>query len=82
MRRLAVLAVLLAAAPAFAAPKTITVGLGKTFVLRKGQAASLRGTDAGMWGFPNGRTLPDRPVDGPWNSEFKPECWLFGAVCL
>ena len=48
MRRLAGLAVLLAAAPAFAAPKTITVELGKKFVLRREQAAAFKGTDASV----------------------------------
>ena len=48
MRRLALLSVLLAAAPAFAAPKTIIVELGKEFKLRKQQTAKLKSTDAAV----------------------------------
>lgn len=52
MKRLILLAACLwlwaTAASAAPAPKTITAELGKAFVLRKGQRADLKGTDASI----------------------------------
>jgi hypothetical protein len=44
----ALLLAALLAAPAAAAPKAITAELGREFVLRKGQRADLKGTDASI----------------------------------